>query len=123
MVSLRRRGQRGTSQMGCLFSVLIFAAAVYYGVNIGQVWFRYYQLLDEMKVSARLAPTLPDPVIRRRLAAKVDELHLPADANKFTITRSGKPRSITIETVYNETVDLPLFHHTFEFKPRAEEVL
>ena len=123
MVSIPPRRLRGGSTIGCLFSLLIFGAAVYYSVNIGPVWFRYYQLVDEMKTSARLAPNLTDAVIRRRLAAKVDELHLPDSANKFTITRTGKPRSITIETQYSETVDLPLFHHVFVLKPRTEEVL
>jgi hypothetical protein len=102
---------------------VLFAAALYYGVNIGQVWLRYYQLVDEMQVSARLAPSLTDAVIRRRLEVKVDELKLPPEANKFTIVRSGKPRTITIESEYSETVDLPFFNHTFVFKPKAEEPL
>ena len=78
---------------------------------------------DEIGSSARLAPTLTDAVIRRRLAAKVDELGLPPDANKFTITRGGKPRKITITTQYSETVDVPLLTHTFVFQPEAEEAL
>jgi hypothetical protein len=124
MVNSRRRSRAGASTIGCLFSLIFFVAAVYYGIHIGQPWFRYYQLVDEMRVSARLAPSLTDAVIKRRLAAKVAELNLPADAaNKFTITRSGKPRSIVIETEYSEGVDLPLFQHTFVFKPRAEEPL
>jgi hypothetical protein len=62
-------------------------------------------------------------VIRRRLDAKVDELDLPAEAHKFQITRSGKPRKITITTQYSETVTVPLFTHTFIFTPTAEESL
>jgi hypothetical protein len=56
-------------------------------------------------------------------ARKVDELGLPADANKFQITRSGKPRKIIITTTYSETVTLPLFEHTFIYTPKAEEAL
>lgn len=123
MVIGRRGNRRGASQIGCLISLVLFAAAIYYGVNIGQVWMRYYQLVDEMEVSARLAPSLTDAVIRRRLEAKVDDLKLPPEAAKFTITRSGKPRAITIETTYSETVDLPLFNHTFVFTPKAVEPL
>ena len=96
---------------------------VYYGIHFGEPWFRYYQLLDEMRSSARLAPTLSDAVIRRRLEAKVDELGLPDEAKKFQITRSGKPRKIVITTHYSETVVLPLFTHTFIFTPTAEEPL
>ncbi|HXE56933.1 MAG TPA: hypothetical protein VNK43_02935 [Gemmatimonadales bacterium] len=117
------RDRAGRSALGCLVSLAIFAGAVYYGVNIGEVFFRYYQLRDEMRVQARLAPSVPDATIRRRLMAKVDALGLPEEANKFKIRRSARPRVITIETTYRETVDLPLFRHTFILTPRAEEPL
>ena len=123
MVNTRRRGPTGASTFGCLFSLVFFLAAVYYGIHIGQPWFRYYQLREEMRSSARLAPSLTDQVIRRRLAAKVAELGLPPEATRFTISRGGKPRSITIQTEYSERVSLPLFNHTFVFMPRAVEPL
>ena len=40
--------RRGASSLGCLFSLLLFVGALYYGVNIGELFFRYYRLLDEM---------------------------------------------------------------------------
>jgi hypothetical protein len=124
MVSTRQGSRRGTSTAGCLFSLVLFVAAIYYGINIGKPWFRYYQLLDEMRSAARLAPTLSDAVIKRRLVEKVDELGIPPEeANKWVITRSGKPRKITITTTYSETVTLPLFEHTFVYTPKAEEAL
>lgn len=123
MVNARPSSRRGASTSGCLVSLVILVAGVYYGIHFGQPWIRYYQLMDEMRVSARLAPTLSDGVIRRRLEAKVDELGLPPDARKFTITRSGKPRKITITTQYSETVVVPVFTHTFVFVPTAEEPL
>jgi hypothetical protein len=123
MVTSARWSRRGTSTAGCLVSLLIFVALVYYGIHFGEPWFRYYQLIDEMRSSARLAPTLSDGVIRRRLEAKADELGLPPDARKFEITRSGRPRKIVITTRYTETVNVPLFTHTFIFTPTAEEPL
>lgn len=123
MVTPRIGSRRGTSTMGCLVSLVIFAAVIYYGIHLGQPWLRYYQLLDEMRVSARLAPTLSDGVIRRRLEQKADELGLPPDAKKFQITRSGKPRRITITTLYSETVTVPLLTYTFHFAPETEEPL
>lgn len=123
MVTARPSSRRGASTSGCLLSLVILVAGVYYGIHFGQPWIRYYQLLDEMRVSARLAPTLSDGVIRRRLEAKVDQLGLPPDARKFTITRSGKPRKITITTQYSETVVVPIFTHTFLYAPLAEEPL
>jgi hypothetical protein len=123
MVSRGPRSERGGSTLGCLISLLVFGAAVYYGVNIGKLWLRYYQFLDEMQVSARLAPTLPDPVIRRRLEVKANEIGLPPEAKRVIITRGGYPRVIHIEGEYSERVTLPLFDHVFVFRPDATEPL
>ena len=117
------RRTAGSSNLGCLISLLIFVAALYYGVSIGELYWRQYQLLDEMRTQARLAPTLPDPVIRRRLLTKAEELELPAAARNFRITRGGNPRQIVIETQYSDSVNLILLHRAFVFRPRATEPL
>lgn len=101
----------------------MFAAALYYGINIGEVYWRYYQYQDEMRSQGRLAPSLSDGVIRRRLLLKADQLGLPAEAQRIRINRSARPRQITIEAEYSEDVALPLFKHTFHFRPRAVEGL
>jgi len=72
--------RRGASSTGCLVSLLLFVAALYYGVNIGEVWFRYYRLVDEMKTQVRLAAALDDGTIRRRLQAAVQDIGLPDSA-------------------------------------------
>lgn len=122
MVSLWRAPRRGAGGVGCLFSLLLFAGAVYYGVRIGQVYLRYYELLDGMRTQARLAPSLHDDVIYRRLTGKADSL-LPGRSPRFKITRGGHPNRIVIETEYTDSVDLPLFKHGFVLRPRAEEPL
>ena len=122
MVSGRNR--RGASRMGCLFSLLIFFGALYYGVNIGELYFRYYRLVDEMGTQARVASALDDGTIRRRIEAAVQEIGLPEDAStNLTVARTPSPREITIETEYRESVHLPLFDHTFTFHPKATEPL
>jgi len=123
MVTATSSSRRGSSTSGCLFSLLILVAGIYYGIHFGEPWLRYYRLLDEMRVSARLAPSLNDGVIRRRLEAKVVELGLPEEAKKFQITRTGRPRRITITCEYSETVKVTPFTHTFVFTPKAEETL
>ena len=122
MVSLRRSSRRGESALGCLVSLLIFVAALYYGVNIGQVYLHYYQIRDGMRTQARMAPSLTDDVINRRLMSQADSI-LPGGAPSFKITRGGHPNRITIQTEYSEEVDLPLFKHTFVLRPRAEQQL
>ena len=85
--SSSRRNRRGGSTLGCLVSLLVFVAAVYYGIHIGEVYWRYYQLVDEMKLNARLAPNLADDVIQRRLQAKVQEVFGDDRSMKFRISR------------------------------------
>jgi hypothetical protein len=113
--------RRGASSRGCLVSLLLFAAALYYGVNIGQVYLRYYQLRDGMRTQARLAPSLHDDVIYRRLGEQADSLLHKVP--QFKITRTDQPKRIVIETEYTDQVDLPLFKHKFVLRPRAEEPL
>lgn len=115
--------RRGSSNLGCLLSLALFVAALYYGVHIGQVYVRYYQLLDEMKSQAGMAPSLTDDVIKRRVVERVDELGLPEEAAKVSVTRTARPARIIIETHYSETLHLPLITPTFHLHPRAEDGL
>lgn len=117
---VKPRGARGASTTGCLVSLLILVAVLYYGVNIGEVYFRYYRLLDEMKTQARVAAALDNGTIQRRIQAAIQDIGVPEEAGPgLTITRTSTPREITIETTYRESVHLPLFDHTFRFHPKA----
>jgi len=116
--------RRGASSSGCLLSLLIFVAALYYGVNIGEVYFRYYRLLDEMQTETRIASGLDDGTIRRRIQAAIDEIGLPQETgSNLVIRRTASPREIVIETRYGESVSLPFFNHTFSLNPRAVQPL
>jgi hypothetical protein len=118
-----RLGRRGASSLGCLLTLLIFVAALYYGVNIGEVFFRYYRLLDEMQSQARVAAALDDGTIVRRIQATAQDIGLPDEAQRIRIIRRPSPREIIIETTYSETVTLPLFTHTFRLHPQATQPL
>jgi len=122
MVTLRL-GRRGSSTRGCLFSLLVFVAALYYGVNIGEPFYRYYQYRDAMRSAARFAPTLQDDVLVRRILVKADELNLPPAAHRIRIERLEQPRRVIISAEYEERVELPFFHRNLVFRPRAEEPL
>ena len=121
MVTVGSGARSGTSTFGCLVSLLLFVGALYYGVHIGQVYLRYYELLDEMRFQASLGRTTSDDEIRRRLSATADSLL--GRTLRFRIDRSGRPYRILIATEYADSVDLPLFKHTFLLRPRAEKPL
>jgi hypothetical protein len=117
------RRTRGASTVGCLFSLLITAVVLYYGVNLGRVWWRYWELLDRMKSAARFAINQQDGETLRRLQGDVDEIGLPAEAKQFKIVRSRTPPSIMISTGYREKVELPFVHRTFAFAPSVTQRL
>ena len=111
--------RRGASTLGCLFSLVLFLGALYYGVHIGQVYLRFYRLQDAMRFQAQMAPTTDNGVIERRLAATADSLL--GQQPRFRIDRARS--RITIQTEYSDRVQLPLFDHTFHLRPRAEAPL
>ena len=111
--------RRGSTSLGCVVSLVLFLAAAYYGVHIGQVYLRFYRLQDAMRFQTQMAPTIDNGVITRRLAATADSIL--GSHPQFRIDRTGK--RITIQTQYSDSVDLPFFKHTFVFRPRAEAPL
>jgi hypothetical protein len=118
MVTLHLR-RRGASSFGCLVSVVLFLAALYYGMHIGGVYWRYYELLDDMHQQARFARQNTDDVIQSRLMAQADSLL--GNSPRFRIQRGSN--YVIIDAEYRETVDLPLIKKTFVLRPRAEEPL
>jgi hypothetical protein len=118
-----RRDRVGESTLGCLAWIVAFAAVSFYGFHIGQVYFKYFRLQDAMRSQARLAPSLTDDVIRRRLYEESNTILQPGKPIRFRIKRTDRPRRIVIEAQYTDSVKVPLLHHTFTLKPRAEESL
>jgi hypothetical protein len=116
-----RSDRRGRSPLGCLFSLALFVVALYYGIHIGEVYLRYYRLMDVMRFQASLGSSVRDDAIGRRLAATADSIL--GQSPVFRIRRGGRPLRITIQTEYKERVELPFFHHTFVLRPRAEAPL
>lgn len=121
----RPLGRAGKGSMGCLTTLLLFGAVVYWSLPVAQIYVRQYQFADEMRTCAILAPNLTDDVIRRRLQDKADQLGLPAEAVKhLKVRRTGDPdRRISIDSDYSERVHLPGFQYTFEFRPHADQPL
>ena len=114
------RRASGRASLGCLFSLLVLTAALYFGVNIGEVYWRFYQYRDAMRQEVRFARMRTDHAIARRLASVAESLGLPDGARSVTVQRDDRARRIGISASYSERVELPGFVRTFEFSPRAE---
>jgi hypothetical protein len=111
-----RRG--GRSSLGCLFTLLLVAIAVYVGVNVGEVYWRFYEFRDAMRQEVRFARQISDDKIRHHLAALVDSLGLPAEAADVNVVRSGGTISVSAE--YVERVKLAVLTREFRLRPSAQ---
>lgn len=110
--------RRGASTLGCLFSMLVVVAVIYFGVNVGAPYWRYYQFRDAMQQEARFAERKTDAQIIATLRLKADSLILPASAHRINVRRT--PGRISIWTDYSETIDFPFVSRDVRFRPVVE---
>ena len=112
------RRRSGRSTLGCLFLLLVVTAVGYFGVNVGEVYARYYRFHDAMQQEVRFARSRTDADIKRRLQAFADSVGLPAEAGQVSVKRAGG--SISVWSEYDERVEVPHFVRVLHFTPRAE---
>jgi hypothetical protein len=111
------REESGKGRLGCLFTIMLVALLVYVGKDFAAVYFRYYQIDDEVKTQAGFAPALTDAAIRDRLVQRADSLDIVIGPKQWRIQRLKMPSEIVIEGTYADSVvvDLPLYHRVFHF--------
>jgi hypothetical protein len=112
------RRHRGASTLGCLFTLLIVAAVVYFGINIAEVYWRGYEFQDDMRQEVAFASHLTNDAILLHLRAQADSLGLPEDARAITIKRT--PAAISIDAFYDERIELPMTVREVHFHPHAQ---
>jgi hypothetical protein len=110
--------RRGRTNFGCLFGVLLLVTVVYFGVNVGEPYFRYYRFLDGMKQEARFSSQFTDDQIQTRLAALADSLGLPEAAGQVRVRRESN--RISLSSSYYERVEMPLLVRDILFSPQVE---
>ena len=117
------KGAAGKTRLGCVLTLLLLAIGLYYGIPIGTIYVNHWRFKEEMKTQARLAPSIDDAAIRRRLRLKAEDLGLPEEAQQIVIRRTLRPREIVIRTTYEQMLDLPFVHHTFTLSPEVRSPL
>jgi hypothetical protein len=110
----------GRSRLGCLVALLALTVALYFGVTIGEVYWKFYRYQDAMQQEARFAQMRTDQAIAGRLASVAESLGLPEAARQVEVRRDQAARRIYITAVYSDHVEFPAFVRTFHFAPRAE---
>jgi len=108
---------KGTTTLGCLVMLVVFGIMVFYGIHVGEIYWRYYELVDGMRQQARLAGVYSDDSIRFHLTAQADSLL--GTSPRFLIRRG--PTQATISTEYSEKLELPLLNRTLVLRPRVQE--
>ncbi len=120
---VRLRNRRGKSRLGCIFTLFLIAAGIYVGIPIGSTYLKYWRLEQEMRTQARVAPSIDDVTIVRRVRRKIDELGLPEEAKQISVRRTLRPPRIVIKTSYDVTIELLFYVRTFTLNPRVENPL
>ena len=110
--------REGRSSLGCLLILLVIAAALYVGINVGEAYWRFYEFRDAMRQEVRFAKQIPDDRIKLHLAALADSLGLPEQATDIAVGRTSS--SITVSAEYTERFAFPLFVRVVRFAPRAQ---
>ena len=111
-------GRRGRAGFGCLLGLLLMVTVVYFAMNVGEPYLRYYRYLDGMKQEARFSARFTDEEIQKRLASLADSLGLPEAAGHVRIRRASN--RISISASYYEHVEMPLIARDILFTPQAD---
>ncbi len=122
MVIAMLRNRRGAGTFGCLFTLLLFAGSLYFGLPVGHSYWRYTKLRDEMKTTVRFAQTIADDQMVRQILLMVDQLELPREARRIRVTRNPASRRIMIQTAWTEELVLPFLTREIRYNPRVEGV-
>jgi hypothetical protein len=113
-----RQPRRGASTMGCLFSLLVMSAIIYFGINAFEVYWRYVEFRDEMRAQVRFSHNTSNEYMLKRLTTVADSLGLPDAAHDIYIERANG--TITIEAEYDDRIELPFMVRIIRFTPKAE---
>ena len=111
------RDERGKIRLGCLFMIVVVVVAIYVAKDFGFVFWRYYQLQDQVRAQASFAPGLTDQAIRDRLVLECDTLGIPLGPKDWSISRTRSPGEISISATYRDSVivTLPGYRRVFYF--------
>ena len=113
------KSRAGITRNGCLAVLVLLAAIVYFGIPVGEKYFRYLEYKDRMKVELKFRGGLPNERIIRNLQMAADSIGLPEAAGNVLVTR--KDGQVTVLAEYEETISIPGYQRVIRFKPTATD--
>jgi hypothetical protein len=123
VVTERARRRWGRLPVGFLVTLAAVGLAIYIGIAPARGYLRYSRMKEAMQAQARVASGATDDEIRHRLRATAIELGLPAEAQRVTIQRRGRPREITVSARWTDTVVVLFYPFPITYRPQARAPL
>lgn len=111
------KSRAGKGALGSIFTVVLLGAIAYFGWNIGNSYWQFYQFQDRMRQEARFAAQRSDILIKKRLQTYADSLRLPEAARKVTVRRRAGTISIWAE--YYVNIEFPGYVREVHFRPEV----
>ena len=113
---IRTRGQRGEGRGGCIFSLILFLAAIFVAYKMIPIKVKAAELRGTIIDQAKSAglPRHDDAYIRRAVLMKANELELPLDEKGLKIHRTGS--NIHITANYTVPVEFPGYTYQWKFE-------
>jgi phage-related protein len=109
------RDSEGKGHLGCVVSILLFAAAIFVSIKLGPVYYQNFNLESEAKneVSRAGARYIDDETIVSQLMTIAQKNELTLDRKNIKIYRHAN--QVTIEINYSVPVDFLVFQHDVSF--------
>ncbi len=118
---MRRLGERGEGQLGCIFGLLVFLAALFVAYKMIPVKVRAADLRQTVTDEARSAATRSDAVILKSILDKAATNRLPVSAEDVEIVRPKE--RIVIDVKYVVPVVFPGYTYNWKFHHHADNPL
>lgn len=110
---MRRLRERGEGQLGCIFGLLVFLAALFVAYKMIPVKVRAADLRQTITDEAKSAGTRSDAVILKTILAKAETNNLPVSAEDVEIVRPKE--RIIIDVKYTVPVTFPGYTYNWKF--------
>ena len=115
---LRKRGERGEGQFGCLVGIVILLVAGVLAYKLIPIKVKAADMRDTVVDEAKSAGQHDERVIRKNILSKAEELNFPVTDDNIEISR--KSTYVIIDVKYTVPVDLPGYKYNWNFHHHAE---
>jgi hypothetical protein len=115
---LRKRGERGEGQFGCLVGIVILLVAGVLAYKLIPIKVKAADMRDTVVDEAKSAGQHDERVILKNILSKAEELNFPVTEDNVKISR--KSTYVIIDVTYTVPVDLPGYKYNWNFHHHAE---